>query len=107
VLHTPMGSFEGRAAIEDFYEKAFAADPSVKRHFIVNSRVVDSSDGVVRLHSYFLYTGRGEGASIIGWGTYEDAVDVTGPEPRFKEKTIAVHVGTDLATGWAAEGPDS
>lgn len=103
VLHTPMGSFEGRASIEDFYEKAFAADPSVKRHFIVNPRVVGSGDGAVRLQSYFFYTGRGDATSIIGWGTYDDVVDVTGAEPRFREKTIAVHVGTDLAKGWARE----
>jgi ketosteroid isomerase-like protein len=107
VLHTPMGSFEGRAAIEAFYEKAFAAEPSVKRHFIVNPRVVDCADGVAHLRSYFFYTGRGDASSIIGWGTYDDVVDVTGAEPRFREKTIAIHVGTDLATGWAAEGSAS
>lgn len=102
-LETPMGAFTGREAIRNFYAKAFDADPSEKRHFIVNPKVVETSPGSVRFQSCFLYTGRGDGASIIGWGTYDDVVDVTGPEPRFASKTIEVHVGTDLATGWAKD----
>lgn len=105
VLHTALGDFTGRPAIEEFYRKAFAADPSVKRHFVVNPRVVEATPGTVRLASYFLFVGRGD-RSIIGWGTYDDVVDVSGPQPRFREKTIAVHVGTDLATGWASEEDD-
>jgi hypothetical protein len=103
VLHTPMGDFEGRGAIEDFFQKAFDADTSLKRHFIVNPRVVETHPGTVRLQSYFLYVGRGDEQSIIGWGTYDDVVDVTGPAPLFREKTIAVHVGTDLSQGWAKD----
>jgi hypothetical protein len=103
VLHTPVGDFEGRPAIEDFYGKAFAADTSLKRHFIVNPRVVETRPGTVRLQSYFLYTGRGDAQSIIGWGTYDDVIDVSGPGPLFREKTIAVDVGTDLAQGWAKD----
>jgi ketosteroid isomerase-like protein len=103
VLRTPMGDFQGRDAIEEFFGMAFKADPSVKRHFIVNPRVIDASDGTVRFHSDFLYVGRGDAQSIIGWGSYDDVVDTTGPEPVFREKTIAVHVGTDLASGWAMD----
>jgi SnoaL-like domain len=103
VLHTPVGDFEGRAAIEDFYGKAFAADTSEKRHFVVNPRVVETGPSTVRLQSYFLYLGRGDAQSIIGWGTYDDVIDVSRPEPLFREKTIAVHVGTDLAQGWAKD----
>lgn len=105
VLHTALGTFTGRPAIEEFYRKAFAADPSVKRHFVVNPRVVEATPGIVRLKSYFLYVGRGT-RSIIGWGTYDDVVDVSGAQPRFREKTITVHLGTDLAAGWAAEEDD-
>lgn len=103
VLHTPMGDFQGRDAIEEFFGLAFKADPSVKRHFIVNPRVMETSPGTVRLHSDFLYVGRGDAQSIIGWGSYDDVVDTSGSEPVFREKTIAVHVGTNLATGWAKE----
>lgn len=106
VLHTPMGDFEGRDAIEEFYAMAFKADPSVKRHFIVNPRVARSTQGgagTVRLQSDFLYLGRGDAQSIIGWGSYDDVVDTTGPEPVFLEKSISIHVGTDLASGWAKE----
>ena len=102
-LHTPMGDFEGRNQIEEFFGMAFRADPSVKRHFIVNPRVMEASEGKVRFHSDFLYVGRGDEQSIIGWGSYDDLIDITGPEPVFREKTIAVQVGTDLASGWAKE----
>jgi hypothetical protein len=103
VLHTPVGSFSGRDEVEKFYAGAFSADPSVKRHFIVNPKATWLSAGRVKLESYFLYTGRGDRTSIIGWGTYDDVVDVTGSEPRFVEKTISIHVGSDLATGWPAD----
>jgi len=101
VLHTPGGDFNGRAAILAFYEKAFASDTSVKRHFIVNSKLLDHTPGRVHLASYFFYVGRGDDSSVIGWGTYDDVIDVSGPAPLFAEKTIDVHMGTDLATGWA------
>jgi SnoaL-like domain len=107
VLRTPVGDYHGRPAIEDFYSKAFAADTSLKRHFMVNPQVVETTPGTVRLQSYFLYVGRGDDQSIIGWGTYDDVIDVTGPSPLFREKTIAVHVGTDLATGWAKDAVTS
>jgi ketosteroid isomerase-like protein len=103
VLHTIMGDFQGRAAIADFFGAGFAADTSVKRHFIVNPRVLEASPQTVRLRSYFFYVGRGDDQSIIGWGTYDDLVDVSGAEPLFQEKTITLHVGTDLAHGWAKD----
>jgi uncharacterized protein (TIGR02246 family) len=103
VLHTPMGDFHGRDAIAEFFDMAFEADPSVKRHFIVNPRVMEASAGTVRLKSDFIYLGRGDAQSIIGWGSYDDVVDTSGPAPVFREKTIAIQVGTDLATGWPKE----
>lgn len=104
VLHTPMGDFTGRQAIEDFYASAFEADTSLKQHLIVNPKVVSAEPGRVRLQSYFLYLGRGDDASIIGWGTYDDTVDVTGPDPLFVEKTIGIIVGTTLDQGWKKAG---
>jgi hypothetical protein len=100
-LRTSRGVAEGRAEISEFFRTAFAADPSVKRHFIMTPRATWLGPGRVRLQSYFLYVGRGADASVIGWGTYDDIIDVSGPEPLFAEKVIEVHVGTDLATGWA------
>jgi SnoaL-like domain len=100
VLHTPVGSFNGRQAIQDFYAAAFEADTSLKQHLIVNPKVVSTQPGRVRIQSYFLYLGRGDDDSVIGWGTYDDTVDVSGPEPLFLEKTIAILVGTTLAAGW-------
>ena len=100
VLNTPVGSFTGRQAIEDFYAAAFEADTSLKQHLIVNPKVISAEPGQVRLQSYFLYLGRGDDASVIGWGTYDDTVDVSGPEPLFAEKTIDIIVGTTLDAGW-------
>ena len=66
----------------------------------MNPKVVSAEPGRVRLQSYFLYLGRGDDDSVIGWGTYDDTVDVSGPEPLFAEKTIGIIVGTTLAAGW-------
>lgn len=100
VLHTPVGDFQGRSAIEEFYGQAFAADTSLKNHLIVNPKVVSAEPGRVRMQSYFLYLGRGDDASIIGWGTYDDTIDVSSAEPLFAEKTIGIIVGTTLEAGW-------
>jgi hypothetical protein len=100
VLNTPVGSFTGRQAIEGFYAAAFEADTSLKQHLIVNPKIVSAEPGRIRLQSYFLYLGRGNDASVIGWGTYDDTVDVSGPEPLFEEKTIGIIVGTTLDAGW-------
>lgn len=102
-LHTPAGTFRGREAIQGFFQMAFDGDTSFKRHFIVNPRVVATTPGSVSFASYFLYVGRGDDASLIGWGTYDDVVDVTGPEPLFSEKTITMHLGTTLDAGWAKD----
>jgi len=100
VLQVPGGTFSGRQQIGDFYAQAFAVDPSLKRHFIVNLRVAGVRDRVVEFESYLLYIGRGD-ESIIGWGTYVDKVDVSGSRPAFAEKTIEIHHATTLAQGWA------
>jgi SnoaL-like domain len=100
VLTTALGVAKGHDEIRAFFVRAFEKDPSIKRHFIVNPRATWLSEGRVRIESYFLYVGRGTGASIIGWGTYDDVIDVSGPEPLFAAKIIDVHVGSDLATGW-------
>jgi hypothetical protein len=100
VLTTALGVAEGHDEIRAFFARAFEAEPSIKRHFIVNPRATWQGEGRIRIESYFLYVGRGTDASIIGWGTYDDVIDVSGPEPLFASKVIDVHVGSDLATGW-------
>ena len=56
--------------------------------------------GLVRLEAYFSFIGRATRLSVLGWGTYDDTVDVTGPEPRFARMRIESHLRTDLAAGW-------
>lgn len=99
-LKTPIGDFAGREAIKNFYAEAFAADTSLKRHFLANPRAEVLADGNVRVESYFLYVGRGDG-SIIGWGTYDDVVSVADGDVRYVSKKIEIHMGTTLSEGWA------
>jgi hypothetical protein len=102
VLHTTAGSWHGRTEIEEFFARAFAADPAEKRHLITNAKLTWLAAGQVRIDSYFLFVGRGADRSVIGWGTYLDIVDVSGAHPLFAEKTIDVHLNTTLDEGWAA-----
>ncbi|GAA3742196.1 hypothetical protein HDA32_003323 [Spinactinospora alkalitolerans] len=99
-LHTRLGDFVGREAIAGFYRDRLAADPSDKRHFVVSPRTTWLEPGLVEIASYFLFTGRGEDRSIIGWGTYLDRLRVEGGGALLEDKTITLHVGTDLHTGW-------
>lgn len=102
-LTTPSGTFQGRARIAEFYAGAIARDPSIKRHFITSPRATWLSAGQVRLEAYFLFTGRADGASLIGWGTYDAQAEVGGDEPLFASLSITPHLRTDLATGWPTE----
>jgi hypothetical protein len=99
-LTTSLGVVRGRAAIADFYTGAFSRDTSEKRHYIVNPHTTWLEEGLVRIRSYFLFVGRGDDASRIGWGQYDDTIDVSGERPCFAAKTIDLEVKTDLADGW-------
>ncbi|GAA4057658.1 nuclear transport factor 2 family protein [Actinomadura miaoliensis] len=105
-LHTRLGgrpgrTMAGREAIAAFYRERGAADPAEKRHFIVSPRTTWVEPGVVEIASYFLFTARADDASVIGWGTYRDRLRVDGDTALFTDKIIDLHVGTDLAQGWA------
>jgi hypothetical protein len=102
VLETPGSTAAGHEEIGAFFRKAWAADPSAKRHFITSPRVTWLEPGLVRLEAYFYWIGRAPGESVLGWGTYDDTVDVTGPIPRFARMRIESHLRTDLASGWPA-----
>ncbi|MEV5647087.1 nuclear transport factor 2 family protein [Nocardia sp. NPDC052254] len=100
VLSTPSRQARGTAEIRQFFEWAFAADPSNKRHFVANTRTTWLGEPRVRVQSQFLFTGRGSARSVIGWGRYDAVVDIAGPAPLFAEMNMAVDVSTDLVTGW-------
>jgi 3-phenylpropionate/cinnamic acid dioxygenase small subunit len=102
VLETPNSTAAGHEEIGAFFRRAWAADPSVKRHFITSPRVTWLEPGLVRLEAYFYFIGRASQQSVLGWGTYDDTVDVTGPEPRFARMRIDSHLRTDLVAGWPA-----
>lgn len=99
-LTTPVGAFKGHEEIRGFYAWAIAAEPSVKRHLITNPQTTSLGGGQVRIESDFLFLGVGD-TSVVGWGSYDDVVDVSGDRPLFAEKTIKIDVATDLEKGWA------
>lgn len=102
VLSSPRRTARGHEEIARFFSEAWAADPSAKRHFVMSPRVTWLSPGRVRLEAYFTFVGRMPDSSVLGWGTYDDVVDVTGQEPRFAEVRMESHLRTDLSRGWGA-----
>ena len=102
LVFSPRREARGHQEIGAFFAEAWSADPSAKRHFVMSPRVTWLSPGRVRLEAYFTFVGRMPDSSVLGWGTYDDVVDVTGPEPKFAEVRIKSHLRTDLARGWAA-----
>lgn len=100
VLEVPAGSYEGRAAITEFYRSRLTPENGDKRHFLTNLRTRHLRPGVVEVASYFVYTSREDSRSVLGWGTYADEVRVVDGAARFQRKRIVPHVHTDLVTGW-------
>lgn len=103
VLRTRLGTFTGREEIAAFYRDRLQADPSEKRHFLVTPRTTWIEPGLVEIASYFVFTARAQERSVLGWGTYTDLVRVADDCALISDKTISLHVGTDLATGWPAD----
>lgn len=101
-LETPHTACIGRDEIAGFFTKAWSTDPSAKRHFVASPRATWLEPGLVRLETYFSFLGRLPDQSIIGWGEYDDLVDVSDGVPRFVRLHMQSHLRTDLATGWVA-----
>jgi hypothetical protein len=100
VLEVPSGSFEGRAAITEFYRSRLTPEEGDKRHFLMNLRTRHLGPGLVEVASYFVYTSREDSRSGLGWGTYTDQVRVSKGTAGFQRKRIEPHVHTDLVAGW-------
>ncbi|GAA1103970.1 hypothetical protein GCM10009668_23780 [Nocardioides dubius] len=103
ILETPSAVHRGHQEIAAFFTEAWRRDPSDKRHFVTAPRVTWIEPGLVRLETYFCFTGRLPDQSILGWGEYDDLVDVSGDEPRFVRIHLQNHLRTDLAAGWVAD----
>ncbi len=75
VLATPRGESTGLDEIGAFFMKAWATDPSAKRHFVASPRTTWLEPGLVRLEAYFSFIGRlpgsrsSGGASTTTWST--------------------------------------
>jgi hypothetical protein len=89
--------------VQNFYKNAFIQDPTVKRHFIINSKPEWLSPGVVRIPSYFIFVSSGPDQSLLGWGTYLDEVRITDGVAKFQRKQIIVTRDSDVRTGWPLE----
>lgn len=100
VLVVPSGAFEGRAAVTEFYRSRLTPEDGDKRHFLVNLRTRHVGEGLVEVASYFVFTGREDTRSALGWGTYVDLVRVENGVAKFVRKEITPHVSTDLEVGW-------
>jgi hypothetical protein len=102
VLSSPRRDATGHDEIREFFSQAWSYDPSSKRHFVMSPRVTWLEPGRVRLETYFYFIGRLPDSSVLGWGTYDDVVDVRGDRPRFASVRMESHLRTDLTTGWPA-----
>ncbi|MFD6858752.1 nuclear transport factor 2 family protein [Rhodococcus sp. NPDC060090] len=100
-LVTGRGTHRGRGEIAEFFRSARAGDDSDKRHFICQPELRAHTPERVRLECYFGYTARAREGSGIGWGTYTADILTSSGEALFETLTIDVHIGTDLARGWA------
>lgn len=100
VLHSPRGVHAGLDEIARSYRDGWAMDPSRKRHFVTNVQTAVRPDGTVEASAYFFYVGRDATRSVIGWGSYDDRIDVSGNRPVFLAKKITLIMSTDLDNGW-------
>jgi hypothetical protein len=89
--------------MQNFFKNAWIQDPTVKRHFIMNSMPEWVSPGVVRVPSYFIFMSSGPDQSMLGWGTYLDEIRITDGVGQFQRKQIIVTKNSDIRTGWPLE----
>ena len=103
-LLAPGRHYVGRAAVVEFYRDSAERDPSPRRHFICNTRIVHADiDGAEALSS-FVYTAGTAGQSVVGWGRYRDVFARRNGELMFVEKNIEVEFRGPIDVGWAAPG---
>ena len=100
VLRLPTREEHGVDAVAASYANAFAAEPGIRRHFMVNHVADVDDDGVVHMDSYFFFVSQDREA-VLGWGGYRDVIVVEDGVGRIRDKTILIDVYTTLDAGWA------
>jgi hypothetical protein len=100
VLRLPNREEHGVDAIAKSYAAAFAAEPGIRRHFMINHVAEVDDDGVVHMDSYFFFVSQ-DRDSVIGWGAYRDVIVIDDGVGRIRDKTILVDVYSTLDAGWA------
>ena len=100
VLRLPTREEHGIDAVAESYATAFASEPGVRRHFVINHVADVDDDGVVHMDSYFFFVSQ-DRQSVIGWGGYRDVIVIDDGVGRIRDKTILLDVYTTLDAGWA------
>ncbi len=94
---------EGSAAVKEFFEGAFKADPATKSHFITNIAVDWLGGGEAGVKTYFLWTAADPDVSTIGWGTYDHEIVMREGSARFSKMSLAIRRQVDSRVGWATD----
>jgi len=100
VLRVPGSERQGIDAVAEFYAAAFASEPGIRRHFMVNHMAELDDGGAVHMDSYFWFVSQ-DRESVIGWGGYRDVIVIDGGAGRIRDKTILIDVYSTLDAGWA------
>lgn len=92
---------EGAAAVKEFFEGAFKADPATKSHFITNVEVDWLGGGRASLKTYFLWTAADLDVSTLGWGTYDHEIVIKDGRALYSKMSLSIRRQADSRVGWA------
>jgi uncharacterized protein (TIGR02246 family) len=101
VMRNAVGTYSGRAAIQDYYANFFTESTKFARHHVLNQVITVVEPGVARHQSYFIAMLGRDGESKIAYGRYDDTIVKSEGRWQFKEKVNDVVAGTSLEAGWA------
>jgi ketosteroid isomerase-like protein len=102
LILAPGKKYEGRAAVERWYDVYMANRMEVLRHLIHNQVIAINGDTATS-KSYFDAVGDLKGESITVAGYYEDALLRVDGEWKFTEKTIRLYFLTPINEGWGGK----
>jgi ketosteroid isomerase-like protein len=102
LILAPGKRYEGRAAVERWYEAYMTNRMEVLRHLIHNQVIAISGDTATS-KSYFDAVGDLKGESITVAGYYEDTLLRVDGEWKFTEKTIRLDFLAPINEGWGGK----
>ncbi len=111
VLQVPEWDVErtGKTAVLDFFSDYWSRFDTPRRYYANEEFTLDGSGmnegDTARAFMYWHVTQARDGASYLGWGTYEWGFRRTGGDWLITREVVDIRAMTTLAKGWA--GPDS